>query len=194
MGRLLLVVAVVAAVVFTVFPGLDLWMSAQFFRPEDGFYLKEAWWAVALYEAVPIIAIVVSLACIALLVQNRVRGRPVGRASNRFLLFVLAALAVGPGLVVNVGFKDHWGRARPRDVTEFFGDKRFTPALQPTDQCDRRSSRSPPHGCPQHGERDDAPDPAEVLWSPAQLRHPGRAQADGCGMHRAVVASLGVLV
>ena len=55
-------------------------------------------------------------------------------------LFVLAALALGPGLVVNAGFKDHWGRARPRDVTQFSGERTFTPALQPTDQCDRNCS------------------------------------------------------
>jgi lipid A 4'-phosphatase len=53
---------------------------------------------------------------------------------------MLAALAVGPGLVVNLGFKDHWGRARPRDVSEFSGERSFTPALQPTDQCERNCS------------------------------------------------------
>jgi lipid A 4'-phosphatase len=75
-----------------------------------------------------------------LLVHNLVRKRQVGRLSNRFLLFVLAALAVGPGLVVNAGFKDNWGRARPRDVTEFAGERTFTPALVPTDQCERNCS------------------------------------------------------
>lgn len=140
MGRLLLAVTIVVAAVFTAFPDIDLWMSAQFFRPGGGFYLKDAGWAVALYDAVPIIAVVVSLICIALLIRNRYRGRQAGQPSNRFLVFVLAALAVGPGLVVNVGFKDHWGRARPRDVTEFAGTKRFTPALQPTDQCGRNCS------------------------------------------------------
>jgi len=140
LGRVLLIVAIVAAVVFTAFPGIDLWTSAQFFRPGEGFYLKDVWWAVSVYEAIPIIAIGVSVGCLALLVLNRIHGHPVGGASSRFLLFVLAALAVGPGLVVNVGFKDHWGRARPRDVIEFSGDKRFTPALQPTDQCKRNCS------------------------------------------------------
>jgi lipid A 4'-phosphatase len=140
MGRVLLVVTIVAAIVFTAFPDIDLWMSAQFYRPGDGFFLKDAWWAVAVYEAIPIIAVAVSLGCLGLLLRNRLKGRPVGGLSNRFLLFVLAALAVGPGLVVNVGFKDQWGRARPRDVTEFSGEKRFTPALQPTDQCERNCS------------------------------------------------------
>lgn len=140
MSRVLLIVAIVAAVVFTVFPGIDLWMSGLFFRPEAGFYLKDSWWAVAIYESIPIIATAVGVGCLFLIIHNVVRKRQVGPLSNRFLLFTLAALAVGPGLVVNAGFKDNWGRARPRDVTEFSGEKRFTPALQPTDQCDRNCS------------------------------------------------------
>ncbi len=140
MSRALLVIAIVAAVVFTLFPGIDLWMSGLFYRPDGGFYLKDSWWAVAVYESIPIIAIAVGVGSLLFLVANIVRKRQVGPLSNRFLLFMLAALAVGPGLVVNAGFKDNWGRARPRDVTEFSGEKHFTPALQPTDQCDRNCS------------------------------------------------------
>ncbi len=140
MGKTLLVLAVLAAIVFTAFPGLDLWMSGQFFRPEGGFYLKDAGWAVAVYDSIPIIAIGVGVGSLALLLANLVRKQQVGPFSSRFLLFVLAALALGPGLVVNAGFKDNWGRARPRDVTEFSGERTFTPALQPTDQCDRNCS------------------------------------------------------
>lgn len=140
MIRVLAIVAIVAAVVFTVFPGLDLWMSGLFYRPDTGFYLKDAWWAVVIYDSIPFIAISVGAASLLFLVHNLTRKRQVGPFSNRFLLFVLAALAVGPGLVVNAGFKDHWGRARPREVTEFSGEKRFTPALLPTDQCDRNCS------------------------------------------------------
>jgi lipid A 4'-phosphatase len=140
MIRVLLIVAIVAAVVFTVFPGIDLWMSGLFFQPDAGFYLKDSWWAVAIYDSIPIIAIAVGVGSLLVLFHNLVRKRQVGPLSNRFLLFMLAALAVGPGLVVNAGFKDNWGRARPRDVTQFLGEKSFTPALQPTDQCERNCS------------------------------------------------------
>ena len=140
MSRILLVVAIVAAVVFTIFPDIDLWMSGLFFRPDSGFYLKDSWWAVAIYDSIPIIVVAVGVGSLLFLISNVVRKRQVGPLSNRFLLFMLAALAVGPGLVVNAGFKDNWGRARPRDVTEFSGEKQFTPALQPTDQCGRNCS------------------------------------------------------
>jgi lipid A 4'-phosphatase len=136
----LIAVAIVAAIVFTAFPGVDVWTSGLFYAAADGFYLQDAWWAVALYESIPIVAIVVGVGSLLLLIHNLARKRQAGSLSNRFLLFVLAALAVGPGLVVNVGFKDNWGRARPRDVTEFAGEKRFTPALVPSDQCERNCS------------------------------------------------------
>ncbi len=140
MSRALLIVAIASAIVFSVFPDIDLWTSGLFYRQDGGFYLKDAWWAVAIYESIPIIAVTVGAGSLLLLIHNMVRKRQLGPFSNRFLLFVVAALAVGPGLVVNVGFKDNWGRARPRDVTEFAGDKRFTAALVPTDQCERNCS------------------------------------------------------
>jgi lipid A 4'-phosphatase len=45
--------------------------------------------------------------------------------------FLLLALLIGPGLVANVGFKDHWGRARPREIVAFGGTQAFSPPLSP---------------------------------------------------------------
>ncbi len=140
MKRALLAVTIAAAVLFTAFPGIDLAVSDLFYRPNGGFHLRDAWWAVTLYESVPVVAIVVGGGGALLLAHNLVRRRQTGPFSSRFLLFVLAALALGPGLTVNAGLKDHWGRARPRDVVEFGGEQRFTPALVPTDQCRRNCS------------------------------------------------------
>jgi len=58
---------------------------------------------------------------------------------------LLVVLAIGPGLVVNGILKEHWGRARPRDVTEFGGDRRFTPAFVISDQCERNCSFTAGH-------------------------------------------------
>jgi lipid A 4'-phosphatase len=49
--------------------------------------------------------------------------------------FVVACLAVGPGVVANLVLKDNLGRARPREVIEFGGTKAFTPAFVPSNQC-----------------------------------------------------------
>ncbi len=51
----------------------------------------------------------------------------------RFLSGYLAlALIVGPGLIVNFVFKDHFGRPRPRQVAEFGGDRQFSDVGNPT--------------------------------------------------------------
>ena len=54
--------------------------------------------------------------------------------------FLLIALIVGPGLMVNAVLKENWGRARPDDITAFGGGRTFTAALQPSDQCTHNCS------------------------------------------------------
>lgn len=45
--------------------------------------------------------------------------------------FLVILLALGPGIVVNSIFKQHWGRPRPREVLQFNGDKQFLQPWQP---------------------------------------------------------------
>jgi lipid A 4'-phosphatase len=40
-------------------------------------------------------------------------------------LFLVILLALGPGIIVNVVFKEYWGRPRPREVVQFGGTKEF---------------------------------------------------------------------
>jgi lipid A 4'-phosphatase len=46
---------------------------------------------------------------------------------RRIGFFLALFLLLGPGLVVNTVFKDHWGRPRPADIKEFDGTERFLP-------------------------------------------------------------------
>jgi membrane-associated PAP2 superfamily phosphatase len=55
--------------------------------------------------------------------------------SGRAILFLTATLALGPGLLVNVGLKNHWGRPRPIDVTQFGGDQHFVAWWDPRGDC-----------------------------------------------------------
>ena len=47
---------------------------------------------------------------------------------------------IGPLIVTNLGLKDHWGRARPRDVIEFGGSKAYTPPFPAANQCEYNCS------------------------------------------------------
>ena len=121
-------------VVFTVFPGLDLWISGLFYDPQQGFWIGAS-------RPVQVLRKFVwrfndSLALIALLVLvGNVIFRPARTVSNRWLSFLVTSYVLGPGLLVNVLLKENWGRARPIQVSEFGGALEFTPALEISDQC-----------------------------------------------------------
>lgn len=131
--------AALAAALFLLAPGIDLWAAGLFHRPDAGFFLSH--WAPvrAIYAGVPFLTDAIVIGVPALYLVSLLRGRPLWRIDGRATLFLLLALALGPGLVVNTVLKDHWGRARPSQVTELGGTQRFTPALLPADQC--------PHNC-----------------------------------------------
>lgn len=124
--------------VLVVFPGIDLATSRAFYTPGIGFSHSAVLAAVHRELRYVVPAIIVLSAT--LLVWPRHR---------RAAIFLLIALALGPGLLVNTVFKDHWGRTRPSQIVEFGGTKALTPAFVPTDQC--RTNCSFPAGDPAIG-------------------------------------------
>jgi len=134
-------VAIVLGGLFAIFPELDLRIAGLFFdpgkndfalrwRPHLGFLRDAGMWAVALIVAPAIAALVLKLL---------LPLRPMF-ISARAILFLLVTLALGPGLLVNVGLKDYWGRSRPIDVPEFAGSERFTAWWDPRGECPKNCS------------------------------------------------------
>ncbi|MDP1607189.1 MAG: phosphatase PAP2 family protein [Rhodocyclaceae bacterium] len=125
-----------AVVLFIAAPGIDLAASALFYRPGEGFFLADAAWVRLIYHGSPRLAqlwlVLVLLAVLASL-WPRFSGL------RRPALFLLAVLVLTSGVAISV-LKDNWGRARPNQIVEFGGDKRFTPAWTITDQCDDNCS------------------------------------------------------
>lgn len=128
------------ALLFVLAPGFDIWFSDLFFREGIGFYLKDSLVVRVLYDIVEPLAVVLVLGLLLLLIYGLLGRAAPGPFNVRAVLFMLAVLAVGPGLVVNAVFKEHWGRARPRDIAEFGGARAFTPAFVISDQCERNCS------------------------------------------------------
>lgn len=62
------------------------------------------------------------------------------RPGLQTVLYLAVSLALGPGLIVNAGFKDHWHRPRPVQVTEFGGAFEFRPWYRTDGQCRRNCS------------------------------------------------------
>jgi lipid A 4'-phosphatase len=141
-----LAVSIGAAILFTAAPGIDLWTSSLFWSPDGGFFLRD-WPPFRLaYVGLPTITWAVALGLAGLLALTIVGESAIGRLDRKMVLFLLATMIVGPGLLANTVLKDHWGRARPAQITEFGGTKSFTPALVPSDQCDRNCSFVSGHG------------------------------------------------
>jgi lipid A 4'-phosphatase len=55
-------------------------------------------------------------------------------------LFVAICLGLGPGVVTNLIVKDQFGRARPKSVQMFGGDRQFTQPLVAAHECRRSCS------------------------------------------------------
>jgi lipid A 4'-phosphatase len=121
-------------------PGIDLWASGLFYRPGEGFFLGN-WppFRIA-HEYLSVVVATYATAVVVLLLAGLARRRAILGLSPRAAIFLLLSLAIGPGLTVNTLFKDHWGRARPAQIAQFGGEKKFTPAFVPSDQCARNCS------------------------------------------------------
>jgi lipid A 4'-phosphatase len=132
----LVALSVAAAVLFTLWPGIDL-AVARFFWRETFWLASDSRGVEGFRRLAAIIVFGVPVCAVLLWLLGRLLGRPGG---GRAALVLVLTLALGPGLVVNLGFKDYWGRARPAQITIFGKERTFTPALIPSDQCRRNCS------------------------------------------------------
>ena len=128
------------AIVFTAWPGLDLAVAGEFYVPGHGFPLDDTWPIQALYRIFQYIGWVVVLAAIGGWIAARAGRVRRPEATRRACVYLLLVALIGPLLLVNGVLKEHWGRARPHEVTQFGGQHTFTPALEPANQCDSNCS------------------------------------------------------
>jgi lipid A 4'-phosphatase len=124
-----------AALAFLLIPQIDLSVSGLFYASGSGFWLKHRLPIELLHRSIPWlvcgIAVVVAAGALWLLLFER----PLWRLDRKALCFLALSTALGPGLVVNTLFKDHWGRARPVQIEAFGGTRHFTPAPLPAHEC-----------------------------------------------------------
>jgi membrane-associated PAP2 superfamily phosphatase len=133
-----LVIGIVTGLVFGFYPQLDLAISAPFYAIVSGdnhfaaridptlMRARDAGlWAGTLLVAPAVAALVIKL----------VLPRRKLLISGRAILFLIATIALAPGLMANVVLKDHWGRSRPIDVTQFGGTDHFVAWWDPRGDC-----------------------------------------------------------
>jgi len=108
---------------------LDLRVAEHFYHPEadDPWYEgRLPLWSV-LYRVAPLLAGLVLLGGVLILGAGGISRRlqPV----RLYAVLVLATTLIGPGLLVNALFKDHWGRPRPHQLECLGGNKSYLPPL-----------------------------------------------------------------
>jgi len=126
-----LAIAVAAGVLFGLYPELDLQVARHFHAVEtpdhDGFALR---FYPSLIQArnfgLWIPALLVAPAAGALLIKLILPWRKL-LMPGRAVVFLIATMILAPGIMANVILKEHWGRSRPIDVTQFGGNENFVP-------------------------------------------------------------------
>lgn len=139
----------------------DLRIAQLFFDQRSNRFLAETNPYVGMMREHGYVAIAICLAAIAGAIFPRLLRRPKMAVSGRVVLFLVSTLALGPGLLVNAVFKEHWHRPRPLQVVEFGKDKVYVDWWNPGGTCERNCSFA-------------AGEPASAAWTfaPAMLTPP----------------------
>ncbi len=132
--------ALIAALIFSLWPELDLYTSSFFYKGKGLFTLinnplgtipRQLFKAIfALFCAVVLFGLAYSL---------YTRRKLAGLGAPHWA-YLIACLVLGPGILTNSILKDHWGRARPIQTEQFGSTGKFTPALVPSTACKRNCS------------------------------------------------------
>ena len=137
--QLILASFLIASLLFVQFPEIDLGVSRMLFN--GAFYLRGLWTALA-HDSVPYFLGLSLFSVVGLYFYNRFFKQNLCGIDGRRISYLFLVLIFGAGLIVNGILKDDFGRARPRDIAEFGGSKRFTPAFVVSRECDRNCSFS----------------------------------------------------
>jgi lipid A 4'-phosphatase len=133
-------VVLLAATALLALTGADLNISTLFFRA-NGWPIGDSppWRQFYLYGYYP--AYILGTAALSLYLASFAKPNLIHFRKGAAFMVIL--LALGPGLMVNSVFKDHWGRQRPRDITQFGGTKLFH---QPWERGGAGNGKSFPSG------------------------------------------------
>ena len=118
----LILIALTSAVFFA-FPGIDIWFSGLFYEAGNGFLVGRLKAFIVVRDLLRNMTVVIVVVLGATLLIKLAWPHRRSLLKPRDVLFILSTLAIGPGIITNLIFKDHWGRPRPFRVAAFGGDQ-----------------------------------------------------------------------
>ena len=124
---------------FALWPELDLVAARLFFTPAGGFAARTFFGEIGRGIG-NILPFVVLAAYVLAWLANRLGLALPFNPPGKNVVFLILAMAIGPGLIVNLGMKDHLHRPRPTHVTEFGGTKSFRAFYQFDGGCVKNCS------------------------------------------------------
>jgi len=133
--------AVMTALALLIEPNLDLELAGLFFDSATRRFplMRDPLLNFLRGQGGLVVAGFITFAVAAFVVKVLLPARPL-IIPGRAVIFLVATLAIGPGILVNGIFKDHWSRPRPVQVTEFGGSERFVAWWDPRGTCERNCS------------------------------------------------------
>jgi membrane-associated PAP2 superfamily phosphatase len=134
--KIALAIGFAVGLICAVDPQLDLDLSALSFDSKvQMFEVNAQMWVQHARNAARLLITFLVLPSFVAVLGKLVLPRHRMLIEGRAALFLIATLAIGPGLVTNLILKDHWGRARPIDVQQFGGSEHFTAWWDPNGDC-----------------------------------------------------------
>lgn len=128
---------VLSVALFTLWPALDLMVTAYFFDVSTQSFPANHWgWVHAVYVATPWLSRCLFVLCCVALCLLPWSGWPQTKAWRRRVMAWLLMAVLGLGLVVDWALKDNVGRPRPEQLQVFGGNTPFVPVFEPSKYCD----------------------------------------------------------
>jgi len=131
----------VIALVFGIFPELDLKLAALFYdRETASFPLQHNWLARVARDGAMYIAWAFVLPSIIAVIAKLIRPGRRLLVPGRAAVFLIITMILSAGVLTNFSFKAFWGRPRPVAVSEFGGANHFVAWWDPRGECKRNCS------------------------------------------------------
>lgn len=138
--NLSLIITSALTLFFVAFPELDIEISSNFYELEGRFIHKHNDVNQFFFRSVPILTKLFVTSCLAYILYLLAKYKDAKLLLKSSIFFLLISAAIGPGLIAHGILKENFGRARPRDIVEFAGDKEFVRAGAISDQCSTNCS------------------------------------------------------
>lgn len=140
----LAIIFFVISLIFYFIPGIDIKISSYFFVSSKGFIYENNKTVQQIFNIVPVITQSYYI-CMAILLVLYKFKHSFAETFKSKIMAVLFCSIIGPGLIINYALKDHFGRARPKQIIELNGSKNFSKVYKISNQCKKNCSFSSGH-------------------------------------------------